>query len=208
MRILGLMLIVGCGSVNAKQPDAPPGIDGPGSEAGQCGGRGQVCCAGAMCEACAACDGTACIVADVWSASVDGTFDFNGGGWAQPLLGGTTSRVPGVNGLWGTTSNFVVGVGSGGLVLRFDGTTWHKDRAASTDGTGTFFAVSGSSATDVWAVGDNHFAHFDGNGWLDVTPPPTNSEPWLAVSERRGCDVATAGRRSTRGTIASTRAPR
>jgi hypothetical protein len=67
-------MLIGCGSIAAKQPDAADSP--PGSEAGQCGARGEACCAGA-CDPRSACDGTACIAADVWSSSMDGTFDFN-----------------------------------------------------------------------------------------------------------------------------------
>jgi hypothetical protein len=156
--------------------DAPPTDTGP-----TCGQRGQACCPSSMCELRASCDGTACIAADVWASGVDGTANFNGGSWTHPLLGGTTQPLPGVSALWGTTAAFVVGVGTNGIILRRDGTTWHRDRVPSSDGTGSLFAVSGSSATDVWAVGDGVFSHYDGTGWLDSTAPPSNDLPYLGV---------------------------
>lgn len=178
-----LVIAAGCGSVRSSNTaiDGSTNVDGSAGndDAGTaCGHRGQACCAG-VCELRASCDGTACIAADVWSSSADGTFNFDGGSWVHPILSGTTSQLPGVNGLWGTTSTFVVGVGTNALILRYDGTSWHKDVAARTDGTGTLYGVAGSSATDVWAVGDAHFTHYTG-GWVDVTPP-TTSDPFLAV---------------------------
>lgn len=161
-------------------PTASPPSDVSPGEAGACGARGESCCVGS-CDPRASCDGTACIAADVWVSASDGTFHFDGGSWTHPLLAGTTQRLPGVFALWGTTSNFVVGVGIGGLLLRFDGTTWRRDAPTSSDGTRSLFGVAGSDANDIWAVGDGHFAHFDGTTWLDVPPPPTNGEPFLAV---------------------------
>jgi hypothetical protein len=146
-----------------------------------CGARGEACCASGMCELRASCDGTACIAADVWASGVDGLANFNGGTWAHPLLGGTTSQVPGVTGLWGTTASFVVGVGAGGLILRKDDAGWHKDQAASADGTGSLYAVAGASATDVWAVGDGVMVHYDGNGWTSVVAPLHDGEPYTGV---------------------------
>jgi hypothetical protein len=157
----------------AGKSDSDPQDGGP-----PCGERGQACCAGS-CNLRASCDGVACIAADVWASGLDGTANFNGGSWTHPLLTGTTLPLPAVNGLWGTTALFIVGVGQDGLILRRDSTGWHRDMPA-TPGTGTFYAVAGSGATDVWAVGDAHFSHYNGIGWLDVTPPYTN-EPFYAV---------------------------
>lgn len=119
---------------------SPGGTDG----GAQCGHRGLACCAGA-CDPRSSCDGTTCIASDVWASGVDGIADFNGGSWVQPLLSGSTNHVPGVNALWGTTSTFVVGVGAAGLILRYDGTAWHRDVAPRADGTGTLFAVSAAA---------------------------------------------------------------
>jgi hypothetical protein len=173
---LVMIAAVGCGPVKDNNNDASADDGGGGNEAGTCGGRGESCCVG-KCDLRATCDGTVCISADVWASAPDGTFNFNGGAWQHPLVGGTTMQLPPVNGLWGTTSTFVVGVGAG-LILHFDGTTWKKDISGAA---GTFFAVAGSGASDIWAVGDTNFMHYNGNTWISVTPPPTNSEPWSAV---------------------------
>jgi len=140
-----------------------------------CGHRGQPCCSG-TCNLRATCDGTACIAADVWASGKDGMVNFNGGIWAYPLLLDSTRSVPAVNGLWGTTDNFIVGVGEDGLILRRDSTGWQRDRPADT-GTGAFHGVGGSGPDDVWAVGDALFAHYDGSSWVDL---PTLG-PYFAV---------------------------
>jgi hypothetical protein len=155
-------------------PDAQTDASGP-----SCGVRGVACCAG-TCDTRSTCDGTACIAIDVWASGADGTANFGGGTWTHPLLVGTTAQVPAVNGLWGTTANFVVGVGAAALILRRDAAGWHKDVPARADTTGTLYGVGGSGAGDVWAVGDAHFAHYNGTAWLDVAPPQTN-EPYFAV---------------------------
>src|SRR6185295_7758822 len=99
----------------------------------------------------------------------------------HPLLTGSTVQLPAVNGLWGTTSTFLTGVGPGGLILRHDSTGWHRDVMPSSDGSGTLYGVAGSSATDLWAVGTNVFSHYNGSGWISTIAPSTNDEAYLAV---------------------------
>lgn len=144
----------------------------------QCGQRGQPCCSG-TCNVRATCDGSVCIAADVWASGMDGTVNFDGGVWAHPLLAGSTRSVPAVNGLWGTTDDFIVGVGPGGLILRRDRTGWHRDVPGDT-GTPAFHGVAGSGPDDVWVVGDQHFAHYDGERWVDI-PAPATIASYLAV---------------------------
>lgn len=190
-----LITVAACGSVPATPTDGSVGdLDGsPGGTDGgaQCGHRGLACCAGA-CDPRSSCDGTTCIASDVWASGVDGIADFNGGSWVQPLLSGSTNHVPGVNALWGTTSTFVVGVGTAGLIVRYDGTAWHRDVAPSADGSGTLFAVAGSSATDVWAVGDGGQAlHFDGTHW--ATTDTGTAHDLYAVRALASDDVIAVG---------------
>jgi hypothetical protein len=106
----------------------------------------------------------------VWTSRADGLANFNGGTWTHPLLG-SGGTLPAVNAVWGTTAAFVVGVGDNGLVVRRDGTRWHRDVAAGPDLTRTLFAVGGSGANDVWAVGTGPFRHYNGNSWVDVAAP-------------------------------------
>jgi hypothetical protein len=179
MRSFVWVMLAACGSIQATIPDSAVSGDDDAPTL-ECGARGNACCTNATCNLRASCDGRSCIAADVWAGAPDGTFDFNGGSWIHPLVMGSTAQLPGVKALWGTTSTFVVGVGTQGLALRFDGTNWVKDVAASS-ALGDLNAVAGASATDVWAVGANHVSHFDGTGWLDFPPPNTNDEPLFAV---------------------------
>jgi hypothetical protein len=69
---------------------------------------------------------------------------------------------------------FVVGrvVGVGGLLLRWNGSDLTPVKPASGD---NLFAVSGSSATDVIAVGDNgRIARYDGSALVAMTSPTTS----------------------------------
>jgi len=166
----------GAGGVGGAAGAAGSGGAGGGAA---CGARGQPCCSGS-CDLRASCDGTACIAADVWSATADGTYHFNGGTWNQPLLSGSTAPLPSVTAMWGTSATFVVGAGSG-FMLRNDGLGWHKDSIAGVSvGMGTLSAVSGANATDVWAVGDTYFAHWNGSSWASVTLPQA-VVPYYAV---------------------------
>jgi len=70
--------------------------------------------------------------------------------------------------VWGTGNDvFAVGgsLGNGlpSLALRYDGKQW---RELSPGGTETFWWVNGTSASDVWMVGENgRIAHFDGSAF-------------------------------------------
>jgi hypothetical protein len=155
------------------------GIAGAAGAAPVCGERGQVCCPGATCSARATCDGTACIAADVWASQLDGTYDFTGATWTQPLIAGTTQPLAAVNDLWGTSATFVVGVGNSGLVLSNMGTGWHKQIV---DSASSYGAVAGAGPSDVWAVGDVSFAHWNGSLWSQVPAPAgANGNPFYAV---------------------------
>ncbi len=156
------------------------GVAGAGGTAVTCGGRGQPCCSGAVCSARATCDGTACIAADVWASELDGTFNFTGATWTQPLISGTTQPLAAVNGIRGTSPTFIIGVGNSGLVLQNAGTGWKKQIVG--DATATYFGVAGSGASEAWAVGDVYFAHWNGSSWSTVAAPSgANGNPFYAV---------------------------
>jgi hypothetical protein len=85
-----------------------------------------------------------------------------------------------VNALWGTSATFVIGVGTSGLIVQNQGSAWQKQTVG--DGTETFLAVAGAGASDVWAVGDASFAHFNGTSWSVVAPPSgANGNPFRAI---------------------------
>ena len=74
---------------------------------------------------------------------------------------------------WGTSPTNVYAVGgprgNAGLktlVMHFDGTAWSRIGVAGTE---TFWWLHGTSATDMWMVGENgRIAHFDGTKLTDV----------------------------------------
>lgn len=61
---------------------------------------------------------------------------------------GTTT----IRAMWSSSDNFVIAVGDGGMILRFDGNTWTK---MTSNVTTNLRAVWGTSPTNVYAVGDN-----------------------------------------------------
>lgn len=66
---------------------------------------------------------------------------------ANTGAGGTTIRA-----MWSSGDNFVIAVGDGGMILRFDGSTWTK---MTSNVATNLRAVWGTSPTNVYAVGDN-----------------------------------------------------
>lgn len=84
--------------------------------------------------------------------------------------------------VWGTGPEdvYVVGgpLGNSGfeaIAIHFDGSAWKN---LSPGGEDSFWWVSGSSATDVWMVGDKgRITHWDGAAFVEH-PPPTTARIW------------------------------
>ncbi|HEX2207863.1 MAG TPA: hypothetical protein VHG93_09285 [Longimicrobium sp.] len=71
-----------------------------------------------------------------------------------------------VNGLWGTSSSRMFGVGSSGALMRYDGSTWTADEPVNEE---ELWDVWGSSASDVFAVGDlGTIVHWNGTAWEEM----------------------------------------
>jgi hypothetical protein len=66
----------------------------------------------------------------------------------------------------------LVAVGAAGTVQRREGDVWTGEIIG--DGTTQLSDVWGSSASDVYAVGDSTIWHFDGSGWTDVATVPNS----------------------------------
>jgi len=83
--------------------------------------------------------------------------------WENPLPQG--------NALWDVwvAGGQAVAVGDYGTILRFDGTTWSRDKLPDFVSP-RFAAVWGAAIDDVFAVGDSVF-HNDGSGWVELTTP-------------------------------------
>src|SRR5262245_59319096 len=68
--------------------------------------------------------------------------------------------------MWAAAPNDVWGVGGGGLILHWDGTTWAPVASGTTE---SLTAVWGSSANDVWAAGNNGvIRRWQGSTWSPV----------------------------------------
>ena len=102
--------------------------------------------------------------------------------------------------VWGWSKNDVLAVGSGGVVLRWDGTTW--TRLPSPSGKSTFFTVWGTGSDDIWlASGTDALFHatslVDGNpDWKaepNLTGDPFNTATLFAIWGSGAGDVRVAG---------------
>ncbi|MDD8046020.1 MAG: hypothetical protein PHF14_06130 [Verrucomicrobiota bacterium] len=83
-----------------------------------------------------------------------------------------------INAVWAAAPNDVFVGGDGGVILRWDGTTWHT---MNTPSQYDINAIHGTGPNDVWAVGGYSLhqdtakrcliLHYDGNQWSETTPP-------------------------------------
>lgn len=120
---------------------------------------------------------------DVWALTKKGrALHFDGTQWRSTTTGLTLT-----GGLYAADATHVFAVGDG--IRQFDGTTWTAMTSPSTQ---YLHAVSGTSATDVWAVGANGtILHYDGTSWT-VKSSGTTAR-LRAVHARSATDVWIAG---------------
>ncbi len=79
---------------------------------------------------------------------------------------------------WAASADDVFVGGDGGVICHWDGTTWTMMETPTQK---SIFAMSGTSPTDVWAVGGDAYApnpgdqslilHYDGTAWTEMTAP-------------------------------------
>lgn len=84
--------------------------------------------------------------------------------------------------VWGSAADDVWVVGTGSLVMHFDGKSW-VDVAPPLDPAQPLTTVHGGSASDVYAVGGVGNAtvlRLDGTDWVDDSPPPRAVVPALS----------------------------
>ncbi len=95
----------------------------------------------------------------VYVAGSNNTILINSGsGWVSaPLSAGSTE----LRGIWGV-SGHLWAVGSAGTILKSTGGQWTTDTSNTTN---ELRGIFGTSATDVWVVGDSVVLHYDGNSW-------------------------------------------
>lgn len=101
---------------------------------------------------------------------------FDGTKWSALVWNPSDVQVGSVFALWGTGRNDVFAAGSGGIV-HFNGSSWVQVAL------GYWYALGGSSATDVWAVGGSSaldsivVGHYDGAHWTEHLLPGISNIP-------------------------------
>ena len=124
-------------------------------------------------------------IEDIWGSSSDDLYvvggsqvgvetlqgrmiHYNGTEWLPVTIAGDWP--PFLEAVWGTSASDVFTVSSGldarGVIFHYDGAAWSEQHDIANNG---FFAIQGSSASDVVAVGRRGLlAHYDGVQWEDV----------------------------------------
>jgi hypothetical protein len=136
--------------------------------------------------------------ADIWavggdvsqSADAAGMWHYDGAGWTAVELPADAAAQIAMYKLWGRSASEVYAVGTGGVILAYDGTSW-QGLSSPTDR--NLFTLSGTDA-DLFAVGgafSGTILHSDGGDFTDETP---DLAPQLnGVSARSGCDPVAVG---------------
>jgi hypothetical protein len=97
----------------------------------------------------------------------------HGWSWVEPAPTGFNYYA-----VWGTCGDAWV-VGQSGSALHWNGTDWSwSDTGTNAD----LSAVFGLSPSDIWAVGDHVFVHYDGSRWSSVEAPDNMLSVWGAAS--------------------------
>lgn len=105
---------------------------------------------------------------DVWGSASDVWIAGDAGITRCKTSGAGCAReyqAAGMYGIWGSSASNIFAVGSGGKIARFNGTAWSP---MSSPTSRLLVRLSGTSASDVWAVGDSVLIHYDGAQWSDV----------------------------------------
>jgi hypothetical protein len=106
----------------------------------------------------------------------------------QALLDKPASAQKNLFKVWGASATAVFIVGSSGLALHYDGTSWEKKETPAVGQ--ALFTVTGRSADDVYAVGGEIAAvalHWDGTAWSEIVLPSSAPQViqgvWTAPGE-------------------------
>lgn len=138
------------------------------------------------------------VASDVSGGRPGEILHFDGEGWQSvavvPDSANGSQRQPFK--VWGTGPDDVWVVGTGALVMHFDGEQW-TDLPPPVAATTTLFTVHGTGPDDVFAVGgfgNATVARFDGEAWSDDSPPPADIAPgFTGVFAHPEHGVAAAG---------------
>lgn len=130
---------------------------------------------------------------DVWFAGEQGTILRWNGSAFSPMTSGTTETLYGI---WGASSAELWAVGGSpdidSVALHFDGTAWKPETRLPQNG-GAYFKVWGSSASDVFIVGQHGVIwHYDGASWTKMDSG-VGDVSLLTVRGRSSSDVYAVG---------------
>lgn len=98
----------------------------------------------------------------------------------------------GLRAVWASDASSVWAVGTGGTIVRFDGTLWSSSQSGTT---AQLNGIWGTSGSDLWAVGSKGaLLHFDGAAWRVVAAPISEDLNAVWGSGGRFWAVGSAGR--------------
>lgn len=121
---------------------------------------------------------------DVWAVGTGGTIRrYDGATWRTITLASTLD----FNAVWGSGPDDVW-ISGFGAVLHWNGSAFETKALP-----GTLYALTGTSATDVWATGETAFVdHFTGT-WTTAIKPDGNISTWFAIHAITPTNVFVAG---------------
>ncbi len=107
---------------------------------------------------------------DVWAGAENGVLHYAGSSWARAM----TTSVP-VNGVWAAGPNEAWAVEDNGVINHFASGGWGAAGGTTISGA-HLYAIYGTSASDVWAVGGTAAGgavaqHWDGSAWASRPTP-------------------------------------
>ena len=152
---------------------------------------------------------------DIWAVG-DSTMHFNGSKWtafAAPLINGElTADLQGVVNISPTEAwavgNVTLGANPGQIIEKWNGTEWNlfPNPTLLPNSQGDLFAITSTSATDIWAVGNlvqdlsngvtlsyNLFEHWNGTSWTPTFINNPTFEALTSVSEDATNDAWAVG---------------
>lgn len=124
--------------------------------------------------------GTTAALTDVWGTSLTDFYATTADGRVLRFGASTVTPAAGVqapgslNAVWGSSGSNIWAVGDGGMVYRYNGTSWSRVRLPTRHALTT---VWGSSASDVYAAGSSGALYrFDGTSWTPEKRPNGNGQ--------------------------------
>lgn len=86
--------------------------------------------------------------------------------WDNPIT------VADLYGIWGTSSNSIYAVGSSGVIIYYDGSSWTAQPSQTTN---RLYDIWGTGETNIYAVGDNGaILYYDGAAWSQIQSGSTS----------------------------------